>query len=103
MRCSATFQKNRVFSAQGLHTKWYRHNRMDWHTKSIPLPKDLNPNVCKNDIQNLNRTVSLGMNQQLHIGFSTFFVRLSSQIQIERKEGPFSVTKLITVHMGVFT
>ena len=76
---------------------------MDWHTKSSPLPKDLNPNVCKNDIQNLNGTVSLELNQQLQNGFSTFFVGLSSQIRIERKETPFSVTKLITVHMGVFT
>ena len=35
-RCSATIEKNRIFFAQVSHYNWYRHDRMDWHIKSMP-------------------------------------------------------------------
>ena len=42
-RCSATVQKNRIFCAEGAHHKWYRHDRIDWHTNSMLLPEELDP------------------------------------------------------------
>ena len=40
-RCSAIFQKTQVFCAQRAQDKNYRNNRMDWHSNSTPLPKEL--------------------------------------------------------------
>ena len=44
---SATIQKVRVFSAQDAHDKFYRHDRRDWHTNSMPLPDVLDPIECQ--------------------------------------------------------
>ena len=46
-RCSATIRKTRVFCAQGAYDKYYRHSRMDWHAKSMNLPKNWTPMQAK--------------------------------------------------------
>ena len=57
-RCSATIQKTPVFCALGAYDKKSRHDRMDWHNNTMPLPKQVDPNDCKYSIQNLKDTDS---------------------------------------------
>ena len=45
--CSATVRKDVNFCAQSAHHRKYRHERIDWHTKSLPLPKKLETNEKK--------------------------------------------------------
>ena len=46
-RCSTAIQKTRVFCAQGAYDKCYRSDRVNWHTNSLTLPKELDPDKCK--------------------------------------------------------
>ena len=57
----------------------------------------------KKTIRNLNGTDSAELNQFCKNASLTFFGRLSFQVQIEKKHMPFTVSKLNTVHTGVFT
>ena len=76
---------------------------MNWHTNCKPLPEELDQNECKNNIQNISGTDSLLLNQYFYIGSFIYFDRLSFQVQIEKKQKLFTVTKLKTVHGGVIT
>ena len=38
--------------------EYYRHDRMDWRTTSMPLCKNRDPNDCKGLIRSLNGTGS---------------------------------------------
>ena len=49
-RCSATTRKSRVVCGQIAHDKYYRHDCMDCHTNTMPLPEELDPNECINSI-----------------------------------------------------
>ena len=69
----------------------------------MPLPKKLDPNESKNFFQNLNGTDSVELKQYSYSGSVAFFDRLRFQVQIEKKQLPFTVTKLKNVHNGVFT
>ena len=100
--CSATLQTTRVFCAQGAHHNWYRHDRMDQHTASLTLHKELDPNECKILIRNFNGTQSAELKHCSPNASFIFFDRLNFQLQIAKKQFPFTVTKLITVLGGVF-
>ena len=76
---------------------------MDSHTNSLPLPKELNPNDCKTIVRNLNGTDNAELNQYTYNGSFTYFDRLSFPVQIQKNQTLFTVTKLNTVHTGVFT
>ena len=102
-RSSATTSKTRVVCAQGVHDKFYRNNRMDWHTSSMPLPKDLDLIECRKIIRTLNGAGSAKLNQYSYKYFFPYFHRLSFQVQIEKKQTPPIVTKFNIVHTGVFT
>ena len=67
----------------------------------MPLPKELDPQKCKNIIRNLNCTDTAELNHDSYIGSFTSFDRLSFPVEIEEKLAPFTVTKLNTVHTGV--
>ena len=103
-RCVAKIQKSRVYCAQG-GRKYFRHDRMDWYTNAMTIPKELDPNECKNIIRFLNGTDSPELNQYSYNSSFTYFTNLpiSFQAEIERKQNPFTVTKLNTEHRGVFT
>ena len=62
-RCSATIQKARVICAESLFDKSYGHDRFDWHSNSMSLPKELYFNDCKDNIRSLTGTDSLELNQ----------------------------------------
>ena len=98
-RYSELVQKNIKFCVQCAHHKWYRDDRMDWHTNFKSLPK----NSYKNTIRNFIGTDSAERNQYSYIDSFTLFLRLNFQVQIEKKQTLFNVTKLNTVHNGVFT
>ena len=46
---------------------------------------------------------SAGLNQYSYRGSFTYFDTLGFQVEIEKKQTPFTITKLNTVHTGVFT
>ena len=62
-RCSAAFQKSRVFCAPSAHCKSCRGDHIYWHTKSLPLPKKLRLNENKNFIRIFNGTDGVEINQ----------------------------------------
>ena len=76
---------------------------MDWHTDFMPQPKELNPNKCQKFFQKLGATDSVELNQFFYKGSFTYFDRLSFQVQIEKKQTLFAVTKQKIVQTGVFT
>ena len=84
-RSSATIQTTRVFWAQGEHGKYYRRDRKDWHTNSVPLPKELDPIEGKNTIRYLNGRDSAELNQSFYNGSFSYFNRLSFQVQTEKE------------------
>ena len=102
-RCVARVQKSRAYCAQG-GRKYFHHDRKDWYTNAMTIPKELDPTECKNIIRFLNGTDSPELNQYSYNGFFTYFTDqpISFQAEIERKQNPFTVTKLNTVHRGVF-
>ena len=100
---SATIPKIGASCAQGALDIYYRLDRMCWYTNLMALAQELDPNDCKNVIRNLNVMDSAELNKYSCNGSFTYFDRLSFQVQIEKKQTPFSVTKLNTVHTGVFT
>ena len=57
----------------------------------------------KKTIRNHNGTDSAELNQYACNGSFSYFDRLSFQLQIEKKQTPFTVTNLNTAHTGVFT
>ena len=57
----------------------------------------------KKTIRNLNVAESAELNQYLYNGSFTYFIRLSFQVQTEKKKTQFTVTELNTVDTGVFT
>ena len=103
LRCSATVQKTLVFCAQGTLDKHYRLGPMDWHTNSMPLAKELNPNECKKFIRTLDGMDIAEMIQYSQKRSFTYFENLRFPAQIRKKETPFTVTKLIIVHIIVLT
>ena len=101
-----TIQENRDFCAQGAHYIYHKHDRMGWHTISMPLPKELHPNEGRRNIRKFNRTDSAELNQNFCRGPFTYFDRLSFQVeseQVQTKPTSFTVTKLNAVRTGVFT
>ena len=61
--CSATIQKTRAFCAQSAHDKYYRHERMDWHTNFMPLLERLDTSEFICFIRIVNETDSPELNQ----------------------------------------
>ena len=57
----------------------------------------------KKSSRNPNGTDSAELNQNSNNGSFAYFDKLTFQAQIEKKQTPFTVTKLNTVHAGVFT
>ena len=76
---------------------------MDWHSDSMPYIRELVPIESKNFVRNLNGTDNAELNQYSQNGSFTYFDRLSFQVQINKKQTSFTVTKLNTLHTGVFT
>ena len=68
----------------------------------MPLLKELGPNERKKNFRNLNVTDSTELYQCFYNGFFANSERLSFHVQIEKKQMPFTVIKLNTVHTGVF-
>ena len=91
-----------MFCAQGDHDKFYAHDQIDWHTIYMLLPKQLDPIECKIINRNPNGTESANIHQFYCNGSVTCFDRLSSQVQVEKKQTFFTVAKLYTVDVGVF-
>ena len=91
-----------MFCAQGAHDKYYRHDRMDWLTNSMPPTKKWDPNECRIFIQNLSSTDSTEVNKVSYNGSLTLFDRLSFRVRIESKQTPFNVTKK-TVYILVYS
>ena len=58
---------------------------------------------CKIFSLNFTGTDSAELNQYFYNGCSTCFDRLLFQVQTEKKQSPFAVTKLNIVYTGVFT
>ena len=79
-RSSATDQKNRNFCDEGAHHKLHRHNRIVWHTTSMPLANELEPSECKNIIRSLNGTESAGLNHYTYNSSFTYIDGLSFQV-----------------------
>ena len=92
-----------VFCAQGAHDEYFRHDHMDWHTKSMHLPKTLDPNECKKIFVNPNGNNNAELNQFSYNGSFSYFAKLSFQVQIEKRKTPITVTKLNVVNTGVLT
>ena len=69
----------------------------------MPLPKELDPREYKNKIRKPYEPDNAELNQNSYNGSFTIFDTLSFQNQIKKKQMPFTVTKLNTVHTGVFT
>ena len=76
---------------------------MHWHSNTMPLPEELDPNERKYVFQKLLGTWSPQLNQFSQKGSFTFYDRLNFEKQIEKKPTASIVTKLITSHTGVFT
>ena len=76
---------------------------MDWHNNSKRLPKELHLKECKTDMPNFSGTNIAELKQSFYNGSFKYFGRMGFQVQIEKKQTPFTVTKLNTVHTGVFT
>ena len=91
-----------MFSAQVADDKYYRHARMDWHTNSMPA-KEKDHSEGKYSFRKPNGTDSAEINHYSHYSSSYYFDRLSFQVEIEKKQTPFLVTILNTVHTAVFT
>ena len=87
----ATLRNTRVLCAQGAHSNYDRHDRKDWHTNSMPLPKELDPDECKNIILNLNWT-DTETNQKSYNGHYNYFERLLFQVASEKKRTHYIVT-----------
>ena len=85
LRCSSTIENTWLLCAQGAHDKFYRHDRMEWHTNSMPLAKEMDPKESKTLIRNFNGTGSSELNQISYNGSDTYFHSLSFQVQIEKK------------------
>ena len=73
---------------------------MDWYTNAMSIPKELDPTECKKIIRFFNGTDSPELNQYSHNGSFTYFTDqpINFQTENERKQNPFTVTKLNTVH-----
>ena len=80
-RCSATSQKTRVFYAQRALSEYYRHERMDWHTNSMPKHEDLDPE---------RQNGKTKLNQISYHGSLTF----PKEVATEKKQTPIPATKL---------
>ena len=50
--------ENLVSFVLTVHMKYYRHDRMDWRTTSMPLCKNRDPNDCKGIVLQPNGTGS---------------------------------------------
>ena len=72
-RCSSTIRQTRVFCAQGAHDKNSTFDRKDWHTNSMPLPKEVDPIECKNIIRNLHGTDGAELKKNSCNGSFTYF------------------------------
>ena len=84
-RCSANVKNNGTSGAQFSQYKWHRHDRIDWHTNSKPLPTELNPNENKKPIRKLSATDSVELEQYSFNGSFSYFEGLSFQVQNEKK------------------
>ena len=62
----------------------------------------MNPIECKKLIQNLNGKDSAELNQYFYNDSFTYFDKRTFQVQIEKKQRPFTVNKLNTLDIGVF-
>ena len=60
--CYATIEKTKVFCAEGAFGKVERHDRVEWNTNCIPLPKELDPMKRENVIQKLIKRMVLNWN-----------------------------------------
>ena len=69
----------------------------------MPLSKELATNECKNLIRNLNGTVSAEVIQSSYCDYSSYFDRLSFQVQIEKNTNVLHCNQVNTVCTGVFT
>ena len=96
------FKNLECFLLKLFQDKYCRKYRKDSNVNSLPQPKELEPNDRKNNNRNLNGTDSGNLNQYFYCGFSTDCDTLSFQVQIERTQTLFTVTKLNTVHINVF-
>ena len=55
--------ENLVPFALKVDMKYYRHDRMDWRTTSMPLCEKRDPNDCKGIIRRLNGTGSAELSE----------------------------------------
>ena len=69
----------------------------------MPVLEKLDPAECKFSFRNLNGLDSAEINQYSNKGAFTFFDRLTFEVQIEKRQTPFTVINLNTVNTGVFT
>ena len=72
---------------------------MGWHTNLMPLPK----NWTLNSAKMLSDTDSADLNRDSYSRYFIYFDRQSCQVQTEKKQRPFSVTKLNILHTVVLT
>ena len=69
----------------------------------MPLPNEVDLKEFKKPIRNLKRTDRAERKQPTYNGSFSYFDRLTFQVGNEQKQTISLVTKLITVHTGVFT
>ena len=94
---NANIQESRVFSAQGSHSKRYRHDRLHWHTTFMPIPKELDP-VRYKKIRKLIGMDSAEVDRFFYIDSFTHFDRFSFKNQNNMNPTLSFVTKPNTVH-----
>ena len=75
---------------------------MGWHTNSLPLPKEPDPNESKIFIRNLDGTDWDELKQKSYNGSFGYLDRLSFQVQKETEQTPVTVIKLTTAHTDLF-
>ena len=59
---------------------------MDWHAKSMPLPKEFDPSDCTNFIRDLNGTDGAQLNKYPYNVSFIYFDGLSFQVETERNK-----------------
>ena len=52
-----------LHAAQSAHNRSHKHDRIDQHNNSLPLPVDIDPNECKIFIHNFDGTDNAALSQ----------------------------------------
>ena len=99
--CEAYVKRKKFVCAQSDY-KYRRHDRTDYHQKTMERHRTLDPTECKHAIRHLNGTNNPQLDAFNYSNSFTFFDDIQKQRLLETKQTPFRITKLNTFHYGAF-